>query len=90
MRRADLGSRLVAIDWRTCCQPGERCDLPAYPWQRERHWVREAEPVDARARGAPRNVSSLTTQQRGCMPCVGLSRQRAWRCDRERRLPAVC
>lgn len=27
-------------------------DLPSYPWQRERHWVRQAAPVDRRRRAA--------------------------------------
>lgn len=29
-------------------------DLPTYPWQRERHWVRQAAPLDVNRRGAPK------------------------------------
>lgn len=33
--------------------PAQPVDLPSYPWQRERHWVRAARPVDARRQAAP-------------------------------------
>jgi acyl transferase domain-containing protein len=41
------------IDWSRLMNSAVPLDLPSYPWQRERHWVREAAPVDSRrVRGA--------------------------------------
>jgi acyl transferase domain-containing protein/acyl carrier protein len=54
----------VAIDWKRILPLGGRvADLPTYPWQRERFWAREAQPVDARGRLAHRNVL-LSDEQR--------------------------
>jgi len=50
---AGLWSAGVAPSWRAVI-PGDHrhVPLPLYPWQRERHWVAQAAPVDARRRGA--------------------------------------
>lgn len=42
------------IDWSKVMKPAVPIDLPSYPWQRERHWVREAAPVDAQRRAGAR------------------------------------
>jgi len=47
---ASLWSAGHQIDWSKVMNPAGPVDLPKYAWQREHHWVREADPGDSRRR----------------------------------------
>jgi myxalamid-type polyketide synthase MxaE and MxaD len=49
--------------------PALPADLPRYPWQRERHWVRAARPVDARRQAAPATGWDSRLQEWLRTPC---------------------
>jgi malonyl CoA-acyl carrier protein transacylase/NAD(P)-dependent dehydrogenase (short-subunit alcohol dehydrogenase family) len=44
--------------------PHPHASLPPYPWQRERHWVREAAPLEAHRRG-PERGNVIDPEQQG-------------------------
>jgi myxalamid-type polyketide synthase MxaE and MxaD len=53
------------IDWKRWLPPGRTvAELPTYPWQRERHWVREADPIDIRLHPGQRAAALSDEQQK--------------------------
>ena len=66
---ANLWTAGVSIDWNSLAPLSELVPLPNYPWQRERHWVRQAE---ARAAGgaAGLSVPELPEKQQPWLHCL--------------------
>ena len=58
---AQLWTAGAAIDWNSFAPRTGHVSLPSYPWQRERHWVRQA---DIRATGGAPAVNSPELQEK--------------------------
>jgi phthiocerol/phenolphthiocerol synthesis type-I polyketide synthase B len=64
---AHLWTAGTAIDWSSLAPGSAYVPLPSYPWQRERHWVRQAE---ARAAGAAVSVPELQEKHQSWLHCL--------------------
>src|SRR5262249_21318935 len=59
----------IRVDWKALLPRGAHLPLPAYPWQRERYWVRQAQARAPGNAGAAR-VAELDEKHRAWLHCL--------------------